>query len=235
MLVRGDWYNPGSQMFASHYARGFPYGRRHGIASPFVATSVRSTPVIHQCMILGDPDINATERMERAPVVSAAKYPDVHTRPAQTFAPINTQATYYDISCAGLMGLPPGLGRYDDIWQGYVAQRVIADTDALIRFGKPFVHQDRNEHNLFRDLRDELMGMEHTDQFCETLRAIPPLRGHAPVDGYAGYWLEAVNRLWHEPWMLEKGVVAEHPAYSRSRMICEFIPLWQKAVKEALI
>jgi hypothetical protein len=42
---------------------------------------------------------------------------------------------------------------------------------AVVHFGKPHVWQERNKHNLWNNLKNELYGMEHTDRFVEDLVA----------------------------------------------------------------
>ena len=42
-----------------------------------------------------------------------------------------------------------------DIWRSFVAQRIAWANGWAILFHEPTVWQDRNEHNLMRDFRDE--------------------------------------------------------------------------------
>lgn len=48
--------------------------------------------------------------------------------------------------------------RMTDIWRSFVAQRIAWANDWAILFHEPNVSQERNEHNLMRDFRDEVPG-----------------------------------------------------------------------------
>ena len=50
-------------------------------------------------------------------------------------------------------------------------------TDYRCHFGKPFVWQDRNPHNLWQNLKDEIFGMEHSMRFCDDLLAVDLTEG----------------------------------------------------------
>jgi hypothetical protein len=50
-----------------------------------------------------------------------------------------------------------GVGRYDDIWGSYIAQRVMAETGHRVHYGKPFVWQERNPQSIWTNLRDEIL------------------------------------------------------------------------------
>jgi hypothetical protein len=127
-------------------------------------------------LIYGDPDVDAVERIVRSPVVSAYRHEarqGIVIDPTNTWSPINSQNTAWRAELAPLMLLPPDVGRYDDIWGSYIAQRVLSVTDYKVMFGKPYVTQWRNEHDLVRDLELELFGMRHADRFVELLREAP--------------------------------------------------------------
>ena len=63
------------------------------------------------------------------------------------------------------------MGRYDDIWAGYVVLAIADHMDQATMFGFPLVKQERNPHNYFKDHMVERVGLEHTETFCEWLRA----------------------------------------------------------------
>jgi hypothetical protein len=67
----------------------------------------------------------------------------------------------------------PYVGRYDDIWPSYIATRIINHFGDVVAYGQPVLRQKRNEHNLWKDLDNERVGMLLTDEFCATLRSIP--------------------------------------------------------------
>jgi hypothetical protein len=68
--------------------------------------------------------------------------------------------------------LSPYVGRYDDIWASYIVSRIAQHLGDVIAFGDPLVRQERNPHDLWKDLDAERNGMILTDGFCAALRAI---------------------------------------------------------------
>lgn len=184
-MADGDWWNPGGLAGQPYYYRGLPYSQRGtgswggSTVTALAATDVPQVGIVNS-LVLGDPDINATERLERHPVVAWYGRPakqGVLVDPQRTFAPFNSQATAYLRELAPLAAVIPGVGRYDDIFGSYIAQAVLRATDYGVLYGAPFVRQVRHEHNLYSDLRSELWGMEHTEAFAETLREIVPGTG----------------------------------------------------------
>ena len=62
--------------------------------------------------------------------------------------------------------------RYDDIFASYAGQAVSWHHGKTIKFGRPFVRQARNPHDLLKDLRSEIGGMECQREFLSLLRSM---------------------------------------------------------------
>jgi hypothetical protein len=172
-LVESDngWFNIGSQADEPYYYRGYPYSLRQGKPSRYDLGFGSVQVGIFNSLILGDPDINATERLDHSPEVG--RYYRYPLSPASgVWSPIDTQATAYSKGCAPLAFVLPKVGRYDDIWAGYIAQYIMRGLGQSVVYGKPAVTQARHPHNLMNDLRNELMGMEHTERFIQDLSRI---------------------------------------------------------------
>jgi hypothetical protein len=60
-----------------------------------------------------------------------------------------------------------------DIWRSFVAQRIAWLNGWAILFHEPNMRQERNEHNLLRDFKDEVPGYLHNAEICEALEALP--------------------------------------------------------------
>lgn len=168
------WLNPGHFADQPYIARGFPLLLRHA-ETDYQCTLQRAPIGIMQGLVLGDPDIDAVERIAKQPVVTDYRLNNqagFTINPKETWAPFNSQSTAWRRDLAPLMLLPPGLGRYDDIFGSYLAQRVMQETDHHVYFGQPFVRQERNHHDLIRDLEQELFGMRYTERFVDDLKAI---------------------------------------------------------------
>ncbi len=165
------WFNAGGFLSPSVYHRGFPYDYRH-IDLKVHLMPMRNVKVgVAAGLWLGDPDIDAMERITNRPTVYQVSEVlrsglIVDNR---CFAPFNSQNTAYVAELAPLMMVLVGVGRYDDIWASYIAERVMMDTDYHVHYGRPFVWQERNPQNQWRNLKDEVFGMEFTTRFCEDL------------------------------------------------------------------
>ena len=167
------WFNVGDFMVPRVYHRGFPYHLRHEKIDYQISFARGVKIGIAAGMWFGDPDINAMERITNRPTVH--QFSEILHKGIildnTHFAPIDSQNTAYVRELAPLMMVIEGVGRYNDIWASYIAERVMMTTDYCCHFGKPFVWQERNPHNLWQNLKDEIFGMEHTPRFCEDLLA----------------------------------------------------------------
>ena len=56
----------------------------------------------------------------------------------------------------------PFIGRMDDIWGAYYLQFKLNNKVPFIVFSSASVYQKRNQHNLFVDLKNEMIGYENT-------------------------------------------------------------------------
>lgn len=176
-----DWFDPGALLTPPAPHRGFPYHKK----APFRVAPVTGVRVgVAAGMCLGDPDIGAAERYVNAPVVHGAScllQAGVTFDPMLGWTVFNTQNTAYLREMAPAMLLCPQLGRYDDIFASLITQCVMADHGQHVRFGQPFVWQARNLHNIVKDLRAELYGMEHVVRVAERLQELDVLDEEEPV------------------------------------------------------
>ena len=165
------WFNVGCLLNSPVFHRGFPYNQRSRDKNPCMRPVIDKQIGIASGLWFGDPDIDAMDRIVNSPTVLYTS--DI----LQTgiiidnshFAPVNSQNTAYVYELAPLMMVLIGVGRYDDIWASYIAERVMMETDYHIHYGRPFVWQQRNPQNLWKNLGDELFGMEYTPMFCNDL------------------------------------------------------------------
>jgi hypothetical protein len=175
---------------------------------------------------LDNPDIDALTRMERQPVVRGfrdAWTGNVTLEPG-TWSPFNSQNTALMREALPAYFLSPYTGRYDDIWASYVINRITQHFDDAIAFGEPLVRQQRNPHDLWRDLDVERNGMILTDGFCEALRSIP-LAG-ASYHVCFGEILDSLPEAW-----IEGTKWTESQKEWRSKLI-EGMRLWHSAFAE---
>ena len=170
------WFNVGDYAEDAFFYRGYPFDWRDRLPLGFTLPIAARVGVVNG-LIYGDPDINAIDRYQDAPHVRTYKaFVERHgvtVNPCTTWTPINSQNTAYVRELAPLAFVLPAIGRYDDIWASFMAQRVMEATDYHVLFGEPSVIQERNPHNWLVDLEREIYGMKHTEAFCAGLKAIP--------------------------------------------------------------
>lgn len=188
------WWNPGRMLIPPTVHRGYPLSRRHKAPAERRKPAGDHRVMVNAGMWMGDPDIDAIERMVNAPDVYAVSYGDVTLAPG-TWAPFNTQNTAVAWEAAPLLMCLPHVGRYDDIWASYIARSIMDERNWLVRYGHPYVKQVRNEHDLMRDLQAELYGMEHTDTLERQLRRMEPAPNIPLVDRLELAYLAAVPVL----------------------------------------
>lgn len=158
------------------YHRGFPQKMRWNETNHFVSTHRSMCRVaVNAGFWFDNPDIDALTRIERQPVVRGFKRDwngNIALQPG-TWSPFNSQNTALMRDVLPAYFLSPYIGRYDDIWASYIVARIAQHLGDVISFGEPVVRQERNPHDLWKDLDQERNGMIMTDDFCAALRAIP--------------------------------------------------------------
>lgn len=168
------------------YHRGFPIEKR--LASEKWKIQRKSvTPVVNAGLWLGEPDVDAIERLyhfnepttamrwERKENIALSK---------GTWSPFNSQNTALlrrAVPAYFLSPMPSGYfnkngdpipTRYDDIWGAYAFKRISDHLDEVITFGAPIVRQNRNPHNYWRDFDMERYGLALTARFVESLSSV---------------------------------------------------------------
>jgi len=126
----------------------------------------------------GDPDIDAICRMELAPECTFD--PSCFPIASNKMAPFDSQNTFIGGSMLNDYFLMPFVGRMDDIWAAYYVQA----KGYCVVFAKASVYQERNVHDLVRDMKQEYLGYENNlNLVCdlthdpESIAAYQPGRG----------------------------------------------------------
>jgi hypothetical protein len=89
------------------------------------------------------------------------------------WCPFNSQNTTWWADAFPLLYLPAYCSfRMTDTWRSFVAQRIAWASDWSILFTEPTVWQERNDHNLLRDFRDEVPGYLHNRRIGEVLEEL---------------------------------------------------------------
>lgn len=123
-----------------------------------------------QCMVDGDPDIDAIHRL------IFKKTPQFINKSAiimgyNNFCAFNSQNTIWlDSDLFPLLYLPSTVSfRFTDILRGYVAQAVINTSAKNWGFYKATSYQDRNDHNIMNDFRSEVTMYTNMEEIFHTI------------------------------------------------------------------
>jgi hypothetical protein len=208
------------------FPRGYPMKPRVSEKNELSYGLVSSRIVVNAGLWLGDPDVDAVTRLALAPNVAWTKHGNSVALGAGTWCPFNSQntAVHRDVLPAWMMS--PDIGRYDDIWGSYVALTCMEKMGHALAFGRPLVRQDRNAHDLLRDLDLERLGMRFTDGLCAALR-------EAPLSGkdYATCTEQALKAI--------SGWIARDPSVEKDRATLEkFVEgysLWVAAFRKIAV
>lgn len=204
-VIKGsEFWNAASMCVPPVIHRGYPVSRWQTYEEvTYEAPNAEEIGVV-ACLWLGDPDINAMERILKDPVVTG-----IHqsvTLGADVWCPFDSQSTAIAGKLAPLMFMWTNVGRMDDIWASYLMRAIMDILSVHVTYGRPVVRQDRNPHNLIKDLKDEMLGYEHTEDLCTLLREIRDEANIAGV-GLGGDVLELLDYFVTEldiqrPWWL---------------------------------
>jgi hypothetical protein len=205
--AKSVWFDPGSLCFPADgkpvVQRGFP----QQLPSWTKFAPVTGAKIgVAQGMILGDPDTSAVDRISRHPQVhqvSELLCAGIVTDPRETYAPLNSQNIAFIRELAPCFLMVPAFDRYDDIYAGLVAQRVMRASGHYVHFGMPFVWQQRNAHNLLADLRKEQWGAEHILDFAFWLDGFTLPKQVSAVEAMKIFFTNLPD------WMPERGKLQE--------------------------
>jgi hypothetical protein len=155
---------------AQIYPRGFPieFVAVSAQKGEFLARASRVCP-IQQGLADGDPDVDAIYRMLFSLPVTFGKGAPVILEPG-AWCPFNSQNTAFFRDAFPLLYLPTHCSfRMTDIWRGFVAQRILWTCGWRVSFHAADVVQERNEHNLLRDFKEEIPGYLNNATICRRL------------------------------------------------------------------
>jgi hypothetical protein len=184
------------------YPRGFPYKERWKDNTRIMrGNSVSGSVGVNVGLWTGDPDIDAISRMTTLCQSSCPSGQHIHGLYALSGGcrmPINSQNTaltreaifaYYFIKM-GYRISDLSIDRFGDIFSGYFVQLCVESVGQLITLGDPLVCQVRNEHNLLKDLKQELPGILLIEEMMPFLESKLPA-----ASSYADAYLNLVENL----------------------------------------
>ena len=161
------------------WPRGFPLEElRTSSRRPEISVAMTACRApIQQGLANNSPDVDAIWRLVLDRPFDFEEGKSVYLSPG-SWCPFNSQSTWWFPVAYPLMYLPSYCSfRMTDIWRSFVAQRCLWELDCGVVFHGPEVIQDRNEHNLLRDLSDEVPGYLGNGKLAQILGALTLTKG----------------------------------------------------------
>lgn len=92
---------------------------------------------------------------------------------SRPWLPLNSQTTTWPREMLPLMYLPATCSfRMTDIWRGYIAQRILRESETAVILAGPLARQERNEHDLMSDFAQEVEGYVGYNRFIDALDSL---------------------------------------------------------------
>ncbi len=127
---------------------------------------------IQQGLADKNPDVDAIYRLTSSLPIIFNKANSVALG-NNSFCPFNSQNTTWFKEAFPLLYLPSHCSfRMTDIWRSFVAQRIGWTCGWPILFHQSTVCQERNDHNLMNDFRDEISGYNNNAQIIKSLKEL---------------------------------------------------------------
>lgn len=125
---------------------------------------------VQQFVIDGDPDVDAIQRLVHPGEYYAHKERVKIVLSGGAYTTFNTQCTLYDRDAYHLLYLPHNCSfRMTDIWRSIVAQVVLFYYGDNLLYRSPISYQERNEHCLMGDFRQEIDGYLYNNDILDGL------------------------------------------------------------------
>jgi hypothetical protein len=112
----------------------------------------------------GNPDVDAIARITFQPAV---KFNITKPYCSTKFSPFNTQNTFFSRDAFPYFCAIPGVRRMNDIWGSYIYEHYCPGS---VVYNRASVFQDRNPHDLTKDLEDEMLGYKCTLDLIQNIK-----------------------------------------------------------------
>jgi hypothetical protein len=168
-LKNKGWVNVYKYFTESHiWPRGFALENILDALPPLENLISIDSP-IQQGLADENPDVDAIYRLTLPLPIKFDKSDNIALG-HNTYCPFNSQNTTWFREAFPLLYLPSHCSfRMTDIWRSFVAQRIAWTCGWSILFHQSTVWQERNEHNLMNDFRDEISGYNNNAQIVKVL------------------------------------------------------------------
>jgi len=166
------WYNV-YDLVASNFMWPRGFSLKHLRDFPSCGMAKFRDSSIQQGLADGEPDVDAMWRLIFGRKNKFETNKSIYLNP-NTWCPFNSQSTWWFPKAYPLMYLPIyATFRMTDIYRSFVAQRCIWEIGEGVTYHSPSeVYQDRNQHDLLADFKDEVHGYLHSGIIVEILQKL---------------------------------------------------------------
>ena len=176
------------------WPRGNPLDTVH-TAGRIIETGSTVDAPVQQFLADGDPDVDAIYRLLFKEPLDFSDRPPVALARG-TWCAFNSQNTLFFRDAFDLLYLPCHVSfRMTDIWRSFVAQAALWAGGKQVVFRSATVVQERNQHDLMKDFRDEVDGLLHNDRIA---RCLEQMLAATKSSEYAQLATEGWQRLLNE-------------------------------------
>lgn len=154
------------------WPRGFPLEQIQALTEVPAGVEAMVRCPVQQGLADGNPDVDAVYRLVLPlPINFEEKTPLALGK--GSWSPFNSQNTTWFKQAFPLLYIPSFCSfRMCDIWRSFVVSRICWANGWHVLFHNATVFQERNEHDLMRDFRDEIPGYLNNAKLCDELAAL---------------------------------------------------------------
>lgn len=180
-LTNCGWVNIYKYFTDRHiWPRGFPLEYCQKPPPPLTGQHVSDCP-IQQGLATENPDVDALFRLTQ-PLPVKFNHSHSVALGKDSFCPFNSQNTTWFKDAFPLLYLPSHCSfRMTDIWRSFIAQRIAWECEWSILFHQSTVRQERNDHNLLQDFKDEIPGYLHNNTIFSELQKLTLKKGQRHI------------------------------------------------------
>lgn len=169
---------PKTDKFMWH--RGFPHELLETRRNYTFKENERVRCLVQACAWLGSPDVDAIYRKVKPDEELLKGIPQRYS--SSCFMPFNSQNTIIHRDIVPDYLVFPFVGRFDDIWGSYHVQHKF--NKPFIVFTEPTVIQERNEHDICKDIEGELYGYRNNLRFIRGDYSVIPEKTRKVIEIY---------------------------------------------------
>lgn len=115
------------------------------------------------------------------------------------------------------------LARYDDIWSGVFAKKVIDSVNDRVTVGLPVVRHEKTPRDIFEDIKKEFIGILISERLYQKLNEIE-IKANNYFDGYSQL-IEGLKK---------KEICTDHEIQKYFKKLYECMGLWLKIVEKVM-